>query len=107
MTCYSYVLSGAQIALGVHVCGLFIDLLVGFVLFFDGTRKLGLFISMMFHVLNSMMFNIGRLVTVVLLAYVEEARLFLTSVRLLYCIVILNIGSFAGIQKMTNTSDEK
>ncbi|XP_059142714.1 vitamin K-dependent gamma-carboxylase-like [Physella acuta] len=55
----SYFLSGPQIALGIHICGLIIDLFVGFVLFFDGTRKLGLLISMTFHILNSIMFNIG------------------------------------------------
>lgn len=43
----------------VHHGGLFIDLSVGYMLFFDKTRLLGTLISSMFHVMNSRMFNIG------------------------------------------------
>lgn len=43
----------------VHGGGLFIDLFVGFMLFFDRTRVLGTLISSSFHIMNSRMFNIG------------------------------------------------
>ena len=44
----------------VHYSGLFIDLFVGFMLFFDKTRILGTLISSSFHLMNSRMFNIGK-----------------------------------------------
>ncbi|CAF0800127.1 unnamed protein product [Brachionus calyciflorus] len=43
----------------VHGGGLFIDLFVGYMLFFDKTRLLGTLISSSFHIMNSRMFNIG------------------------------------------------
>ncbi|CAF1142299.1 unnamed protein product [Rotaria sordida] len=43
----------------VHVCGLFFDLLVGFALFFDRSRPIGIFFSVTFHLMNSQMFSIG------------------------------------------------
>lgn len=42
-----------------HIGGLFIDLFVGYFLFFDKTRWLGVLISSSFHIMNSQMFNIG------------------------------------------------
>jgi vitamin K-dependent gamma-carboxylase len=43
----------------VHHGGLFIDLFVGYMLFFDKTRLVGTVISSAFHIMNSRMFNIG------------------------------------------------
>ena len=44
----------------VHRGGLFIDLFVGYLLFFDKTRILGLLIACSFHGMNSQIFSIGR-----------------------------------------------
>lgn len=43
----------------VHGGGLFIDLFMGYMLFFDKTRLMGTLISSSFHIMNSRMFNIG------------------------------------------------
>jgi vitamin K-dependent gamma-carboxylase len=43
----------------IHNGGLFIDLFVGWLLFFDKTRLIGTLISSSFHLMNSRMFNIG------------------------------------------------
>jgi len=43
----------------VHICGFLFDLFIGFVLFFDRTRPLGVLIASSFHIMNSQMFNIG------------------------------------------------
>lgn len=43
----------------VHWGGLTIDLFMGYLLFFDATRKLGLFFGTSFHVMNSQIFSIG------------------------------------------------
>ena len=42
-----------------HINGLFIDLFVGYLLFFDKTRWFGTLISSSFHIMNSRMFSIG------------------------------------------------
>ena len=53
-------LTNEQITLHiVHHGGLFIDLSVGYLLFFDKTRLLGALISSSFHIMNSRMFSIG------------------------------------------------
>ena len=43
----------------VHLGGLTIDLFVGFLLFFDKTRLLGVFMCTPFHLMNSQLFSIG------------------------------------------------
>ncbi|BFZ17560.1 hypothetical protein BsWGS_20599 [Bradybaena similaris] len=43
----------------VHLGGLFIDLLMGFFLFFDKTREFGLIVTVSFHLMNSQLFSIG------------------------------------------------
>jgi vitamin K-dependent gamma-carboxylase len=43
----------------VHICGLLFDLFIGFVLFFDRTRPIGIFFSASFHLMNSQLFSIG------------------------------------------------
>ncbi|XP_070186460.1 vitamin K-dependent gamma-carboxylase-like isoform X2 [Littorina saxatilis] len=43
----------------VHLGGLTIDLFVGFLLFFDKTRLMGMLISGSFHLMNSQLFSIG------------------------------------------------
>ncbi|CAL1530882.1 unnamed protein product [Lymnaea stagnalis] len=43
----------------VHFGGLTIDLFIGFILFFDKTRRLGLTIATTFHLMNSQLFSIG------------------------------------------------
>ncbi|KAL5019128.1 hypothetical protein ScPMuIL_004850 [Solemya velum] len=43
----------------VHGGGLVIDLFVGFVLFFDKTRPMGILMAASFHLMNSTMFQIG------------------------------------------------
>ncbi|CAF0926611.1 unnamed protein product [Didymodactylos carnosus] len=43
----------------VHVCGLIFDLFIGFVLFFDRSRSIGIFFCVAFHLMNSQLFNIG------------------------------------------------
>ncbi|XP_012934732.1 vitamin K-dependent gamma-carboxylase [Aplysia californica] len=43
----------------VHLGGLTIDLFLGFLLFFDKTRPLGLLVSSSFHLMNSQIFSIG------------------------------------------------
>ncbi|KAL8587542.1 hypothetical protein ACOMHN_000948 [Nucella lapillus] len=43
----------------VHLGGLTIDLFMGFLLFFDKTRLLGVLISTSFHLMNSQIFEIG------------------------------------------------
>ena len=45
----------------VHVCGLFFDLFIGFVLFFDFSRPVGMIFCASFHLMNSQLFNIGML----------------------------------------------
>ncbi len=56
------ILTHEQITLYVvHRGGLFIDLFVGYLLFFDKTRLLGTLISCSFHIMNSRMFSIGNL----------------------------------------------
>lgn len=44
----------------VHLGGFLLDLTIGFFLFFDATRLFGLFFCTMFHLMNSMMFHIGK-----------------------------------------------
>ena len=44
----------------VHRAGLLIDLSLGYVLFFDKTRPLGVLFGGMFHLMNSQMFSIGK-----------------------------------------------
>ncbi|XP_046350529.1 vitamin K-dependent gamma-carboxylase-like [Haliotis rufescens] len=43
----------------VHLGGLTLDMFVGFLLFFDKTRALGMFFCSGFHLMNSQMFHIG------------------------------------------------
>lgn len=43
----------------VHFGGLIIDLCIGFILFFDKTRRVGLIIATSFHLMNSQIFSIG------------------------------------------------
>jgi hypothetical protein len=45
----------------VHLGGLTIDLFVGFLLFFDVTRPLGVLMCSSFHLMNSQIFSIGQL----------------------------------------------
>jgi vitamin K-dependent gamma-carboxylase len=45
----------------VHMGGLAIDLLLGFFLYFDKTRKMAFFFGGSFHVMNSRIFSIGKL----------------------------------------------
>ena len=57
---FKYFLTHEQITLFiVHHGGLFIDMFVGFMLFFDRTRLLGTLVSSSFHVMNANMFSIG------------------------------------------------
>lgn len=57
---FKYFLTQDQITVViVHHGGLFIDLFVGYMLFFDKTRILGTLISSSFHIMNSNMFSIG------------------------------------------------
>lgn len=44
----------------VHWCGLLLDLLAGFLLFFDASRTIGLFFVSYFHCMNSQLFSIGQ-----------------------------------------------
>ncbi|OWF37824.1 vitamin K-dependent gamma-carboxylase-like [Mizuhopecten yessoensis] len=43
----------------VHICGLMLDMFIGFFLFFDKTRPVALFFGSSFHFMNSQLFNIG------------------------------------------------
>ena len=43
----------------VHLGGLTIDLLLGFLLFFDATRKIAFLFGASFHLMNSQIFSIG------------------------------------------------
>ncbi|XP_028618080.1 vitamin K-dependent gamma-carboxylase [Grammomys surdaster] len=43
----------------VHWCGLLLDLLAGFLLFFDASRTIGLLFVSYFHCMNSQLFSIG------------------------------------------------
>ncbi|KAH3863235.1 hypothetical protein DPMN_026215 [Dreissena polymorpha] len=43
----------------IHLGGLFIDLFIGFLLFFDQTRKYAIFVGSSFHGMNSQLFSIG------------------------------------------------
>jgi len=43
----------------VHWCGLIMDLTVGFLLFFDQSRPLGMMMAVSFHAMNSQLFSIG------------------------------------------------
>jgi len=43
----------------VHLGGLFYDLFVGFMLFFESTKKIAFGLSFVFHGLNSQLFDIG------------------------------------------------
>lgn len=64
----------------VHICGFLFDLFIGFVLFFDRSRPIGVVFCLSFHLMNSQMFSIGKLVeklpvpllnTFILLRYVS------------------------------------
>jgi vitamin K-dependent gamma-carboxylase len=43
----------------VHICGLLFDLFIGFALFFDRSRPIGIFFCASFHLMNSQLFSIG------------------------------------------------
>ncbi|XP_027716258.1 vitamin K-dependent gamma-carboxylase [Vombatus ursinus] len=50
---------GMTSLLVVHWCGLLLDLLAGFLLFFDASRSIGLLFVSYFHCMNSQLFSIG------------------------------------------------
>ncbi|XP_068957189.1 vitamin K-dependent gamma-carboxylase isoform X2 [Petaurus breviceps papuanus] len=50
---------GMTSLLVVHWCGLLLDLLAGFLLFFDASRAIGLLFVSYFHCMNSQLFSIG------------------------------------------------
>ncbi|CAF0789380.1 unnamed protein product [Didymodactylos carnosus] len=43
----------------VHICGLILDLFIGFILFFDRSRPIGILFCSSFHLMNSQLFSIG------------------------------------------------
>nr|XP_006819627.1 PREDICTED: vitamin K-dependent gamma-carboxylase-like [Saccoglossus kowalevskii] len=57
---FRYFLTQDQVGLFiVHMGGLNYDLMAGYLLFFDKTRPIGIFLSLMFHGMNFFMFSIG------------------------------------------------
>ncbi|ESO88963.1 hypothetical protein LOTGIDRAFT_182855 [Lottia gigantea] len=69
----------------VHIGGLIIDISVGFLLFFDKTRLLGMVMCSSFHLMNSQMFNIGMfpwmmLATQVIFCYTDWPRRIFKSI---------------------------
>nr|AAK97782.1 vitamin K-dependent gamma-glutamyl carboxylase [Conus textile] len=57
---FTFLMTEDQVSvLVVHLGGLAIDLFVGYLLFFDKTRPIGVIISSSFHLMNAQMFSIG------------------------------------------------
>ncbi|XP_071952480.1 vitamin K-dependent gamma-carboxylase-like [Antedon mediterranea] len=63
----------------VHIGGLMLDLMIGFLLYFDKTRPVAAFFCVSFHAMNSQMFQIGMfpytmLVSILMFCYADWPR---------------------------------